>query len=84
LTDFSEILYVFSIGLREGRKLFLIPLGPTQGGAQTEILRFTVDIFVYKWLKALIIIFIGCHCLIVGQIINDILVLVLVFYLYIG
>jgi len=29
--------------------------GPTRGGAQTGILRFTMQIFVYKWLLLILI-----------------------------
>jgi len=28
----------------------LDPVGPTRGATQTGILRFTVEIFLYKWL----------------------------------
>jgi len=29
-------------------------VGPTRGGAQTGIFRFTMEIFVYKWLLLVI------------------------------
>jgi len=32
----------------------LDPVGSTRRGAQTGILRFTIDIFVYKWLPLII------------------------------
>jgi len=32
----------------------LDPVDPTRGGAQTEILRFTMHIFDYKWLLLVI------------------------------
>jgi len=32
----------------------IIPLGPTRGCAQTGILRFTLEIVVYKWLLLII------------------------------
>jgi len=38
----------------EGLDSQLDPVSSTQGGAQTEILRFTMDIFVYKWLQLFI------------------------------
>lgn len=50
----------------------LDPLSPTQGSDQAEILIFTIDTFVYKWWKLLILeitsinyylVIIGCHWL---------------------
>jgi len=32
----------------EGLDSLLDPVGPTQGGAQTGILRFTIEFFVFK------------------------------------
>jgi len=37
-----------------GLGLQLNPVCPTRGGAQTDILRFTMAIFVYKWLLLVI------------------------------
>ena len=49
-TDFDEI---FCMRLGDAPHCLdsqIIPLGPTSGCAQTEIYKFTVEIFVYKWL----------------------------------
>ena len=35
---------------REGDRLVKKGRGPTPGAAQTRILRFTMEIFIYKWL----------------------------------
>jgi len=49
-TDFNEIFFVYLVGMRIGRKVFFSLLGPTRGGVQTRVLRFTVKMFVYKQL----------------------------------
>jgi len=40
----------------------ILPIGPTRKVAQTEILSYTMDIFVYKWLSEKCLV--GCHWLI--------------------
>jgi len=41
---------VFSSEFPEGLDSQLDPVGSTRRGAQTGILRFTIEIFVYQWL----------------------------------
>jgi len=43
----------------------LVPIGPTRGGPQTVILRFTMELFVFKWLL-LVIAEIGIYLLLVA------------------
>jgi len=54
LTNFDEILGVCWSGSRNDLYSRFDPVDPTRGGVQTGILRFTVDISVYKWLLLVI------------------------------
>ena len=50
-TDFDDIFCVCLSGSLDGLNSQLdLQVGPTRRVAQTGILRFTMDIFVYKWL----------------------------------
>jgi len=51
-TDFIEVFSVYLVGMRIGLKVFFTL--PYREGARTGILRFTVDIFDYKWLLLVI------------------------------
>lgn len=46
--DFDEFFYVCLSESLNGLDLQLDPVGPTRGGTQTEILIFTMEIFIYK------------------------------------
>jgi len=48
-TDFGTQIAVCLTGSRDDLDSQLDQVDPTRGGDQTEILRFTMDIFVYKW-----------------------------------
>jgi len=62
LTDFDEIFCLYLSGWNWSLEFLddldsqLDPVGPTRGGAQTGILRFTMEVFIYKWLVGEIII----------------------------
>jgi len=58
-TDIDEIICVCLNGFPGWLDLQLDPVGPTRGGTQTGILRFTMEIFVYKWLLLVLIIING-------------------------
>jgi len=49
-TDFIDIFCVCMSVSKDDWDSQLDLVGPTQGGAQKGILRFTVNIFVYRWL----------------------------------
>jgi len=53
-TDFDEILCVCLSGSLDDLDSQLDPVGPIRGGAQTGNFRFTMDIFVFKWLLLVI------------------------------
>ena len=50
LTDFYEILYVYLVGMRIGRKLFFIPLSDTGGPPQTFVFIFLTKFFIFIFL----------------------------------
>jgi len=54
LADFDDIFCEGLSGSLDGLDSQLDPVGPTRGGAHTDILKFTMDIFVYKWLLLVI------------------------------
>jgi len=76
-TDFDEICCVLFEWFPGWFRFTIEPVYPTRGGDQIGILRFTMDIFIYKWLLLLVVgeiisrnyiyYFIGCYWLI-GQI----------------
>jgi len=63
--DFDDIFCVWLSGFLNDLDTQLEIVGPIQGGAKTGIFRFTMDIFVYKWL-----LFIGSH-LLIGEIVYN-------------
>jgi len=53
-TDFDEIVCVCLSGSLNGLDSQLDQVGSTGGGARTGILRFKIQIFIYKWLLLVI------------------------------
>jgi len=53
--DVDDIFCVYLSGSRDDLDSQLEQVGPTRENAQVGILRFTMDIFLYKWLPLLVI-----------------------------